>query len=227
MTIGDVHGCNAALSALLQQVQPKPADQIIFLGDYIDRGPASRSVIDTLLELRKSCSTVFLRGNHEVMILDARDDSTKADLWQSYGGLETLISYGINYSNYGPDWATAIPAPHWEFLERTARFLENDRHIFVHACLDPELNMEEQPDWLLYWEYLDRLQPHKSGKRIICGHSPQRSGLIKDVGFALCLDTAPASGGWLTCLDVNSGQYWQATESGIVRDGKLVQQKPR
>src|SRR6266550_3145025 len=102
LAIGDIHGCNAALSALLEQVQPDPADQIIFLGDYIDRGPASRAVIDTLLELRKSCSTVFLRGNHEVMILDARDDSTKANLWQSYGGLEALISYGINYSNYGP-----------------------------------------------------------------------------------------------------------------------------
>jgi len=67
-----------------------PADQIIFLGDYIDRGPASRAVIASLLELEKACSTVFLRGNHEVMVLDASEDSTKANLWQSYGGSETL-----------------------------------------------------------------------------------------------------------------------------------------
>lgn len=221
LTIGDIHGCNAALSALLQSVQPEPADQIIFLGDYIDRGPASQAVLDTLLELRKKYSTVFLRGNHEVMILDARDDSTKANLWQSYGGSETLGSYGVNYRNYGPDWIQAIPAAHWEFLEHTVRFFENDTHIFVHACLDPELDMDAQPDWLLFWEYFVRIQPHKTGKRIICGHSPQRSGQIKDVGFAVCVDTAPASGGWLTCLDVDSGKYWQANENGTVRDGVL------
>jgi serine/threonine protein phosphatase 1 len=223
LAIGDIHGCDAALRALLEKVRPESTDQVIFLGDYIDRGPASRAVIDTLLELRKACATVFLRGNHEVMILEARSDSTKANLWQSYGGLETLVSYGVNYDNYGPDWVQAIPVAHWEFLERTTRYFANERHIFVHACLDPELNMEEQPDWLLYWEYFDRLQPHSSEKRIICGHSPQRSGQIKDVGFAACLDTGPASGGWLTCLDVDSGKYWQANENGSVRDGVLSQ----
>lgn len=221
LTIGDIHGCHAALSALLAEVRPEPTDQLIFIGDYIDRGPASRAVIHTLLELRKACSTVFLRGNHEVMILDARGDSTRASFWQSYGGLETLISYGGNYDNYGPDWVNAIPVAHWEFLERTTRYFENNRHIFVHACLDPELEMGEQPDWLLFWEYFDRLQPHCSGKQIICGHSPQRSGQIKAVGFAACIDTAPASGGWLTCLDVDSGKYWQANESASVREGRL------
>lgn len=109
LAIGDIHGCNAALRALLEKVRPESTDQVIFLGDYIDRGPASRAVIHTLLELRKACTTVFLRGNHEVMILDARGDATKASLWQSYGGLETLVSYGVNYANYGPDWVQAIP----------------------------------------------------------------------------------------------------------------------
>jgi serine/threonine protein phosphatase 1 len=221
LAIGDIHGCNAALNALLQLVQPESADQIIFVGDYIDRGPASRAVINTLLELRKKCSTVFLRGNHEVMVLDARDDLTKANLWQSYGGSETLSSYGVNYGIYGPDWIQAIPAAHWAFLEQTARFFENDTHIFVHACLDPELDMDAQPDWLLFWEYFDRLQPHRTGKQIICGHTPQRSGQIKAVGFATCIDTAAASGGWLTCLDVESGKYWQANERGSIRDGVL------
>lgn len=60
--------------------------------------------------------------------------------------------------------------------------------------------MEDQPDWLLFWAYFDKLRPHKSGKRVICGHSVQKSGMIKDVGFARCIDTDPAGGGWLTCL---------------------------
>jgi serine/threonine protein phosphatase 1 len=81
--------------------------------------------------------------------------------------------------------------------------------------------MSEQPDWLLYWEFFDRLQAHKSGKRIVCGHTPQPSGEIKDVGFTVCIDTGPASGGWLTCLDVNSGKYWQAKEDGTTRAGIL------
>jgi serine/threonine protein phosphatase 1 len=68
---------------------------------------------------------------------------------------------------------------------------------------------------------LDRLKPHKSGKRIICGHSPQRSGQILDLGFALCIDTAAVTGGWLTCLDVNSGRWWQANEQRGARQGAI------
>jgi len=152
------------------------------------------------------------------MMLDAREDLLKSNLWQSYGGWDTLISYDVSDFQH---WVSAIPDLHWAFLKRTARFFETDRHIFVHACLDPELDMDEQPDWLLYWEFFDRLQPHKTGKRIICAHTPQHSGHIKDVGFAACIDTGPASGGWLTCLDANSGKYWQANENGNTRDGTL------
>ncbi len=218
LAIGDIHACNVALTNLLKQVQPLPQDQLIFLGDYIDRGPESRQVIETLLELSKSCSPVFLRGNHEVMILDAREDPLKSNLWQSYGGLETVFSYGADYL---PDWDSAIPKSHWEFFERTVKYFETDTHIFVHACLDPELDMNDQPDWLLYWEFFDRLQPHKSGKKAICGHTPQRSGNIKDVGFGACIDTGPAIGGWLSCLEVGSGKYWQSNEKGDTREGAL------
>jgi serine/threonine protein phosphatase 1 len=203
---------------LLLQVKPSSDDHLVFVGDYIDRGPASRQVIDSLLELKQTCSPVFLRGNHEVMILDARADPLKASLWQSYGGFEALISYGAEYRN---DWVLAIPGAHWRFFEETIKFFETETHIFVHACLDPELDMPDQPDWLLFWEFFGRLQPHKSGRKIICGHSPQRSGFINDTGFAACIDTGPAKGGWLTCLEVASGEYWQANEKGLTRTGAL------
>lgn len=218
LAIGDIHGCHIALTALLKQVQIQPGDKLIFIGDYIDRGPASRQVIETLLELRKSHSPVFLRGNHEVMMLNARENSLKEKLWQSYGGLETLVSYSANFKQ---NWSSVIPPTHWQFLEWSFRFFETDSHIFVHACLDPDLEMADQPDWLLFWEFLDRLQPHKSGKKIICGHTPDLSGQIKDLGFAVCIDTGPANGGWLTCLDINSGAYWQADENGKTRHGAL------
>jgi serine/threonine protein phosphatase 1 len=221
LAIGDIHGCHTALVALLNAVQPASEDRIVFLGDYIDRGPTSRDVIESLLRLSKTCSPVFLRGNHEVMILEAREDPLKGNLWQSYGGLETLFSYGANYRQ---DWTSTIPNSHWKFFDAAARYFETGTHIFAHACLDPELDMADQPDWLLYWEFFERLEPHKSGKKIICGHTPQRSGEIKNVGFALCIDTGPAVGGWLTCLDVNSGKHWQANEQGDTRQGVLKPQ---
>jgi serine/threonine protein phosphatase 1 len=218
LAIGDIHGCNAALTLLLKIVQPAAGDRVVFLGDYIDRGPASREVVETLLKFSGSHSPIFLRGNHEVMILHARKDPSEGSLWQGDLGRETLLSYGVDHKQ---DWSSAIPEPHWEFFARTEKFFETENHIFVHACLDEDLDMNEQHDWLLYWEHIERLRPHKSGKRIICGHTRQTSGKIKDRGFAVCIDTGPASGGWLSCLDVNSGTYWQANEKGQERGGKL------
>lgn len=219
LAIGDIHGCHVALTSLLAQVGPRPDDRIIFLGDYIDRGPATRDVIESLLSLGSKCFATFLRGNHEVMILEAREDALKAHLWQSYGGFEALISYGAGYDE---NWATSIPDTHWKFFEHTERYVETEDHIFVHACLNAESDMSDQSDRLLYWESLDRLKPHKSGKRIVCGHSPQKSGHILDMGFAVCIDTNAVHGGWLTCLDVNGGDWWQANEKGETRRGSLA-----
>src|SRR5580765_5777294 len=98
LAIGDIHGSFIALSTLLNTLEIQPADQLVFLGDYIDRGPDSRKVLDLLTRPNPPGSRVFLRGNHEVMILDAREDLLKANTWQSYGGLETAFSYGANYS---------------------------------------------------------------------------------------------------------------------------------
>ena len=92
----------------------------------------------------------------------------------------------------------------------------------MHACFDPELDVQEQPDWLTYWEFFEKMRPHKSGKKVICGHTPDRSGAIRNLGFAACIDTGPAIGGWLTCLDAESGLYWQANEEGATRSGILT-----
>lgn len=218
LAIGDIHGCNQALVQLLEILEPSPKDRIIFVGDYIDRGPESRQVVDTLLSLKEKCSPIFLRGNHEVMILNAREDPIKANSWRNCGGLEAVFSYGGDFRS---DWESLIPESHWHFFANTARFFETETHIFVHACVDPELDMSEQPDWLLYWEHLDRLKAHKSGKTIICGHTPQKSGQIEDLGFGIYIDTGAATGGWLTCLDAGSGRFWQTNQQGNARQGLL------
>ncbi len=218
LAIGDIHGCNIALTTLLARVSPQAEDVLVFLGDYIDRGPASKQVLDSLLALQSRCSTVFLRGNHEVMILDGREDPLKAANWMTYGGFEALISYGAEYEK---NWAAAIPQPHWDFLAGTHRYFETETHIFVHACLDPELPLAEQPDWFLFWESFQRIKPHCSGKQIICGHTPLEEVPVRNQGFAVCIDTRAVTGGWLTGLDVHSGKYWQADEDGNEREGAL------
>lgn len=217
LAIGDIHGRHKALTGLLREVRPVASDKIIFLGDYIDRGPDSRGVIETLLKLQSQCETVFLSGNHELMMLAARE-KLEADIWLGCGGLETLVSYGVEQQE---NWVAAIPQAHWLFFERTVRFFETANQIFVHGCLDPDLELNEQPDWILFWEYFESMRKHRSGRRVICGHTPQPLGLPRNAGYAVCIDTAAVYGAWLTCLDVDSNEYWQANEKGEIRPGKL------
>lgn len=221
LAIGDIHGCSHALRALLSEVDPQLEDQLIFLGDYIDRGPASREVVEQLLELKSLCNTVFLRGNHEVMILDSCFDGLAAKLWGSCGGWETLESYDMSIEDDLNGWAQRIPGNHWEFFQKTLRFWENESTIFVHAAVDSELDLPHQKDEWLFWEEFRSIRPHRSKRRVICGHTAQLNGRIQDVGFATCIDTGAGYGAWLTCLDSHSGQYWQANELGEVRNGTL------
>ena len=144
----------------------------------------------------------------------------KANNWQSYGGFETLLSYGLGMKD-NESWQAAIPAAHWDFLLRTKPWFETEHHILVHGSVDPELDMIDQPDWVLYWERFEGLKPHKSGKKVICGHTPQPDAEIADNGFAICIDTGAVFGGWLSCLDVETGEYWQASEDGATRKGRL------
>ncbi|HUS35134.1 MAG TPA: metallophosphoesterase family protein [Verrucomicrobiae bacterium] len=217
--IGDIHGCHIALVTLLDTVQPQPDDLVVFLGDYIDRGPGSREVVETLLGLDQKFKVEFLRGNHEVMILDARYNFEKSVFWLSYGGKEAVQSYGANPKAL---WQSEIPKSHWNFFHQTRRFFETDETIFVHACLNPELDMKDQSDDLLFWEDFSQLRKeHISGKRVICGHTLQRSKEIANRGFAVCIDTGAFFGGWLTCLETTSGEWWQANEAGECRSGRL------
>src|SRR5688572_29457930 len=97
LAIGDIHGCHIALENLLEQLQILPGDTVIVLGDVVDRGPGTKESIEQLLELQKSSSLIFLMGNHEEMMLDARKGDRIERAWLRYGGQETLDSYGGGY----------------------------------------------------------------------------------------------------------------------------------
>ena len=216
--IGDIHGCLTALQVLERELVFGDGDTVVTLGDYVDRGPDSRGVIDLLLDLRKRCRVVALRGNHEIMMLRARNDRAFLLNWIAFGGDTTLDSYGATgFQN--------VPESHWDFLASTIRYHETEQDFFVHANVHPELSLEDQPDDNLFWEHISgAISPHVSGRRMICGHTAQVSGLPLDLGHAVCLDTWACGDGWLTCLETGSGMYWQANQQGELRRGSL---KPR
>ena len=217
--IGDIHGCLSSLERLLETVPCHPGDRIVFLGDYIDRGPDSKGVIDHLLHLKATQHVTFLRGNHEEMMLEARNNLKDADFWLLYGGVEMLRSYGLEFSE---DWQSGIPSSHWEFLEQTTHSHETDRHIFVHGALDDQVPVADQDPHTLLWGRCHAMMPHVSGKKVICGHTPQAAGRPGVYGFGVCIDTGIYKGQWLTCLDPASGEYWQANEQGDTRRGSVT-----
>ncbi len=218
--IGDIHGASTNLDALLAAVKPTPDDLLVFLGDYVDRGPDSRGVLDRLIALKKSHRLVCLRGNHELMMLRSRKDRSERKMWLGVGGMQALASYGKSPGMMGT--IDDVPEEHWFFLEKQCvDWLETDTNIFVHAGLNPELPLSEQSESMLFWEFLTGPIRHDSGKTIVCGHTSQKSGKILDLGTTICLDTYAYGGGSLTCLDVESLQYWQADILGRVREDFL------
>ena len=216
--IGDVHGCFDALVALLQQTRPKPDDRLVFLGDYVDRGPDTRRLIEWLINEKARQEIVTLRGNHEIMMMESRQNHPLCQNWLSYGGLATLESYGWRGEE---NWPALIPDSHWQFFEKTQPWLETEKFIFVHANAVPHLPMQEHDHLQLFWDKCHHLPPHLSGKRVVVGHTRQTSGLPRVFAGGVCIDTAAVSGHWLTCLDVDSGNYWQANTKGETRSSHL------
>jgi serine/threonine protein phosphatase 1 len=221
LAIGDIHGCLGPLDDLLAWVDPQPDDVIVALGDYVDRGPDTRGVVQRLIELRQRRKVICLRGNHEIMMLEAlhggRDDKK---MWLSVGGVQTLGSYGSAPGRSGT--FADVPQEHWEFLEHNLLdYHETDRFIFVHAGVSYGLDMDEQSDNVLYWEFLGNEMRHQSGKTVIVGHTSQKTGVPKVVPGAVCIDTYCHGGGWLTCLDAVNGRYWQTDMLGRKREGRV------
>jgi serine/threonine protein phosphatase 1 len=219
IAIGDIHGCRDALTALIDAVEPRPDDTLVALGDYIDRGADSRGVLDQLIVLAGRCRLVPLLGNHEELLLDALRDITTLRRWLTLGGGDTLRSYGWRPGGLRSRLADWIPLPHQQFVAGCRPYYETSTHLFVHAGFAPELPMDRQPSEALRWRVTDArtAAPHQSGKIAVVGHTPQQSGEILDLGFLICIDTNCARGGWLTALDTDTGQVWQADREGMLR----------
>ncbi len=227
LAIGDIHGCLIQFEALLRTLAPKPDDHLILLGDYVDRGPDSAGVLSRIIQLQKTHRVTALMGNHEEMMLAAREGAGELSMWLNVGGDAALESY------FGPQPESAgqshwrqmlsrIPQEHLAFLESSlAPYLETDTHIFVHASAEPDLDMDEQFDDTLRWTKCHGMLPHKSGKTIICGHTSQKSGRPLNAGHFICLDTFAYGGKYLTAMHMQSGRIWQANAQGNVSQSHI------
>jgi serine/threonine protein phosphatase 1 len=215
LAIGDIHGCDVALTTLLARLSIAPDDTVVVLGDAVDRGPASRQVVERLRQLSGECRFVLILGNHEEMLLEAIDHGAGIEAWLRYGGAATLVSYGGD--------PRMIPAAHLDLMRSGRDYWEAGRDIFIHANLEPGVALErQQPEWLR-WTHLSGYEtPHPSGKRVVCGHTPQKNGLPLSFNGWVGIDTYAWGTGWLTCLDAGSNEWFQANQAGEFRSGRLA-----
>lgn len=227
--IGDIHGCINELMQLMHLIlgKAKSEDTIVFLGDYIDRGPHSDHVIEYLIELKKKSGVggfpkiIVLMGNHEDMFCDWCDDSANQSLSRWYfenGAVSTLTSYRDNeqiWRDQGKimrNFLTvkgnfAIPNDHVEFIKELPEMYVDDRGIYVHAGLIPRVELEHQPREQVLWIRHDFIfSTYDWGKRVFFGHSPQKNGQPLVEKNKVGIDTACVYKGKLTCAVVDDDQ---------------------
>lgn len=206
--IGDLHGCPDELSILLQQLEEREnisdEDQVIFIGDYIDRGPSSKSVVDQLIAFKaKFQDTVFLRGNHEDMLLDFLGFG--GNLGQSYlynGAEDTFGSYGIPHSLPPEEIAHRLPRDHFSFYLNLESYVQVGNFVFAHAGLNPLRDLHTQLDYDLFWirdEFINNI--HNFKKTVVFGHTPYQDVLFHNP-FKIGIDTGLVFGNALSCVEL-------------------------
>ena len=192
--IGDIHGCKGPLEKILNKIPLKEEDTLVFHGDYIDRGPDSKGVIDLLMNLSLSHpNTIFLKGNHEWMFHEfyVNRDQKSWKLWEHNGAKRTIESYGD---------IDSIPKSHIEFIEKTKTYHIQDGYFFVHAGVKPGVSIEDQKTEDLLWIRDEFIYSNKPLKNfiIVFGHTPMEHLFIKDDKIGI--DTGCVYGGHLSCI---------------------------
>ncbi|MBX2891296.1 MAG: serine/threonine protein phosphatase [Saprospiraceae bacterium] len=167
--ISDIHGCRKSFLALLDKIALSKADTLYLLGDYVDRGPDSKGVLDAIFDLLKDGYPVrCLRGNHEAILLRSLYDLTGLDNWLQTDGKKTLDSFAVEATHQ-------IPESYLEFLREMDYFIETDGYILVHAGLNFKLfdPLEDQRDLLVIRHWYGDIRYDWLGERIILhGHTP-------------------------------------------------------
>lgn len=217
--VGDIHGCLKNLLMLDNLILSERAGipgkkAIIYLGDYIDRGPHSAHVIEYFcrrMDRNNDASVTFLHicGNHEEMFLTFMDTIGKDEQWLAYGGIETLKSYGIKTSNktarqLALEALEVVPISHVEFLRRLPSAIKLRNYWFVHGFVDPKLSFERQKEQTLLWARPDDFAWPKQGTdfTVVHGHTPVDA--ISVAATHINVDTGAFSTGILSAVRISA-----------------------
>ena len=214
--IGDLHGCVDETRVLLNHLEKSEAlsddDVVIFVGDYIDRGPSSRGVVDLMIEFKgKFPKTRFLKGNHEDMLLDFLGFGGRmGEAFLYNGGLETIQSYGISVFAAPDQMVRAFPESHFQFFNTLESMIKvEDKFLLVHAGLNPLRAITAQNDSDIFWIRDDFIHnPHGYDLTVVFGHTPHQE-LLLDLPFKMGIDTGLVFGNKLTCVELKSSKVFQ------------------
>ena len=187
--IGDVHGCLSKLRNLVSKLPITEEDTVVFLGDYIDRGPESKGVVDFVIDFEAKHNVVCLMGNHERMLLDYLSGMNRK-LYLYNGGIATLESY-----------SDSIPQNHIDFFESLLPYYETEDYFFVHAGVVKNRPLGMQLEEVILWvreEFIN--SDYDFGKVIVFGHTPFSEPLVHKNKIGI--DTGACFGGKLTCIEL-------------------------
>ncbi|WFU39410.1 metallophosphoesterase family protein [Bradyrhizobium sp. CB82] len=215
--ISDIHGCAHLLEPMLRVIdadlaQSRPCYAVeVFMGDYIDRGPDTRSTLDILVERSRRGNAVFLKGNHEAFLVNVLRDPSLLTDWLRVGGAQTLMSYGVSSLALGSEQddpttlldelARAIPSEHVEFLRNLRPSFTCGDFFFVHAGVRPGVPLSEQRESDLLWIREEFLQSEQHfSKYIVHGHTPVRSAEL--LANRANIDTGAYATGNLTLMSI-------------------------
>ena len=226
--VGDIHGHAAELDILLEHLigtkHVSSDDLIVFVGDYIDRGPHSKQVIDRLVELRRTWpQTVFLRGNHEDMLLSFLGlGGEGGEFYLRNGGAQFFASYGLEPAGSLVELRAALPAEHVQFLTSLEYGVILAEFLFVHAGVAPKKKLSQQTCSDLLWIRKEFIQaPHRVGKTVVFGHTAFNQ-IHVDLPYKIGIDTGVSYGNKLSVVELVQGELFQVEVGGQqVKEGSL------
>jgi serine/threonine protein phosphatase 1 len=225
--IGDIHGRADLLDRMILnirhdlEVNPAGNCLTVTLGDYVDRGPDSRTVVERLIINPFPTKFIALKGNHEALLETFLSDASVADQWRRIGGLETLHSYGVNVGKLmrGKDYEAGaitfralLPQTHLEFFASLKTSLTVGRYFLCHAGVRPGIPLTQQREDDLLWIRDEFLHSEADfGKIVVHGHTPTEEPEI----FAnrINIDTGAFMTGRLTCAVLEAGRVRLLTAS--------------